>query len=240
VVVGARMVARSDESRGRFWQRLMGGAKPVPAPRPLSAGLEAFQEGRHGDAERLLLDELARSERQHGESLATARALVDLAELYRGQARFSEAEPLFQRAIALLETLHGPQDRLLVKPLNSLALIYRAQGFYEQAEPLCQRALHIAEGAHGPEHPAIAGALANLLTVYLAQGRYGEADPLFQRSVTLKERLLGPKHPDFASSLSNYAAFLRKTRSEQEAAVWEAKARSISTRRRDDAKAGSR
>lgn len=216
------------------------GGRPAPAPAPLNAGLEAFQEGRHGDAERLLLDDLARAERQHGDSLATARALVDLGELYRGQARFSEAEPLFRRAIALLEALHGPQHRLLVRPLNSLALIYRAQGLYEQAEPHCRRALAIAEGAHGPEHPAIAGALSNLLTVYLAQGRYGDADPLFKRSVTLKERLLGPKHPDLAFSLSNYAAFLRKTRSEQEAAVWEAKARSISPRRRDDAKAGSR
>ncbi|MFN8644625.1 MAG: tetratricopeptide repeat protein [Candidatus Binatia bacterium] len=220
-------MARIDEIRSGFWQRWLGG-RPVPPPAgPRNEGLEAFQEGRHGDAERLLVADLARLERQQPQSMSTARALVDLGELYRGLARFSEAEPLFRRAIGLIETVAGDGHRALLRPLNSLALVYRAQGLYAQAEPLARRALAIAEGTHGPEHPTTAGVVGNLLTVYLAQGRYGEAAPLFQRSVSLKERLLGPKHPDLASSLSNYAAFLRKTQNEGEAAVWEARARAI-------------
>ena len=221
-------MARSDDLLGGFWQRLRRNKPAAPPPRPRNEGLEAFQEGRHGDAERLLLAELARVERHEPKSLATARAMTDLAELYRGQARFEEAEAQFARVIALLESLPGAPPRVLVRPLNSLALVYRAQGAYAKAEPLCQRALALAEGAHGPEHPATAGVVGNLLTVYLAQGRYGEAAPLFQRSVTLKERLLGPKHPDLASSLNNYAAFLRKTQNDREAATWEARARAIS------------
>lgn len=220
-------MARTDDGRSGFWQRWLGSRPAPPPPVPRNEGLEAFQEGRHGDAERMLVAELSRLQRQQPESLATARALVDLGELYRGQARFSEAEPLFQRAIAMIESLPGESHRALVRPLNSLALVYRAQGMYDRAEPLARRALAIAEGAHGPEHPATASVVGNLLTVYLAQGRYGDAAPLFQRSVTLKERLLGPKHPDLASSLSNYAAFLRKTQNEGEAAVWEARARAI-------------
>lgn len=219
-------MTRPDDLRGGFWQRWLR-PRSVPAAPPRNAGLEAFQEGRHGDAERLLGADLARLERQQPGSLAAARAMVDLAELYRGQARFEEAEALFTRAIALLESLPGAPPRALVRPLNGLALVYRAQGQYAQAAPLCQRALALAERAHGAEHPATARVVGNLLTVYLAQGRYGEAAPLFQRAVTLKERLLGPKHPDLASSLSNYAAFLRKTANEREAAAWEARARAI-------------
>ncbi|MFN8642631.1 MAG: tetratricopeptide repeat protein [Candidatus Binatia bacterium] len=221
-------MTRSDDFRGGFWQRWLRNKPPAPAARPRNEGLEAFLEGRHGDAERLLGADLARLERQQPESISTARAMVDLAELYRGQARFEEAEALFLRAIARYESLPTAPPRALVRPLNSLALVYRAQGLYEKAEPLCRRALSLAEGAHGPEHPATASVVGNLLTVYLAQGRYGEAAPLFQRSVTLKERLLGPKHPDLASSLSNYAAFLRKIQNEREAAAWEARARAIS------------
>jgi tetratricopeptide (TPR) repeat protein len=220
-------MALTDDLRSGFWQRFRS-TKPTLPPAARNEGLEAFQEGRHGDAERILVADLARLQRQQPESLATARALVDLGELYRGQARFAEAEPLFERAIALIESLQGTAHRALVRPLNSLALVHRAQGQYAQAEPLARRALSIAEGAHGPEHPALASVVGNLLTVYLAQGRYGEAGPLFQRSVTLKERLLGPKHPDLASSLNNYAAFLRKTQNESEAALWEARARAIS------------
>jgi tetratricopeptide (TPR) repeat protein len=222
-------MTRADDSRGSFWRRWLRGDKPEAPPLPgRNAGLDAFQEGRHGDAERLLADALARAQRQQPDSFTAARAMVDLAELYRGQARFDEAEALFRRALALLEAMPGVPARALVRPLNSLALVYRAQGLYAAAEPLCQRALALAEGSHGPEHPATAGVVGNLLTVYLAQGRYGEAAPLFQRSVTLKERLLGPRHPDLVSSLNNYAALLRKLEKEPEAAAWEARARAIS------------
>jgi tetratricopeptide (TPR) repeat protein len=200
-------------------------AAPEAPPR---AGLEAFHEGRHGDAERLLTAEMLRLERQEPGSAAAAQAIVDLAELYRGQARFAEAEALFTRAIAMLDAMPGLPASILVRPLNSLALVYRAQGLYAQAEPLCRRALALAESSYGPEHAATASVVSNLLTIYLAQGRYGDAAPLFERSVTLKERLLGPQHPDLASSLNTYAAFLRKMQNEREAAAWEARARAIS------------
>ena len=80
-------MARSDDFRGSFWQRLLRTKSTAP-PAPTNAGLVAFQEGRHGDAERMLVADLARAERQIPEPTAIARALVDLAELYRGQARF--------------------------------------------------------------------------------------------------------------------------------------------------------
>lgn len=220
-------MAGPDDPRGTFWQRWR--RKPAAPPAvDANEGLEALQEGRHGDAERLLVADLARIERQQPESLAAARAMVDLAELYRAQARFAEAESLFRRAVAVIEAVPGAPARALVRPLNSLALVYRAQGQYGDAEPLCRRALALAETHIGADHAATASVVANLLTVYLAQGRYGEAAPLFQRSVTLKERLLGPQHPDLASSLNNYAAFLRKTQNEREAVAWEARARAIS------------
>lgn len=218
---------RTDDTRGHFWQRFLG-KPPRAASRPVpNAAFEALLERRHGDAEKLLVAALRSAERQEPDSPALAQALVDLADLYRAQTRFGDAEALFARAIALLEQLGGAQDARLARPLNGLALVLRAQGQYERAEPLCQRALAIIERAHGPEHPATVGVLGNLLTVYLAQGRYGEAGPLFQRSVSIKERLLGPRHPELASSLSTYAAFLRKTQGEGAAAAWEARARAI-------------
>ena len=62
------------------------------------------------------------------ESLEFARALADLADLYRTQARYDEAEPLFHRAIALLERPATARAAGLARALNSLALVYRAQG----------------------------------------------------------------------------------------------------------------
>ncbi|MDX2165852.1 MAG: tetratricopeptide repeat protein [Deltaproteobacteria bacterium] len=202
-------------------------APEAPPPTTSAAGLEAMLEGRAGDAEKLLAAALQRAARQYPEEPAHAAAMVDLAEFYRSQARYEEAEPLFTRAITMLERGGEAQRARLARPLNSLALVYRAQGLYDRAEPLCRRALSILEAVHGAEHPSTAAALGNLLAVYLAQGRYGDAGPLFRRSVELKERVLGPRHPALAGSFSNYAAFLRKTEGEAEAAAWEARARKL-------------
>jgi tetratricopeptide (TPR) repeat protein len=220
-------MARIDESGVGFLRRWLAGKPPPPPPACASDGLQAFHEGRHSDAERILVAAVDRLQRQQPDSLAAARALFDLGEVYRGQARFGEAEPVLKRAVALLERVQGIAHASLVRPLNSLALVYRAQGQYAQAEPLAKRAFSIAEGAHGPEDPALASVIGNLLAIYLAQGRYGEAEPLFRRSVTLKERALGPEHPALAFSLNNYAALLRRTQKQDEAAAWEARARAI-------------
>jgi tetratricopeptide (TPR) repeat protein len=194
----------------------------------------AYQEGRYGDAAKGLRAELARVERAGTDATSHAQLLAELAELYRVQARYEEAEPLYTRAIAIAERPGAPRSPELARTLNGLALLYRAQGAYDRAEPLCRQALALIERVHGAEHPGAAAPLSNLLTLYLAQGRLREADPLFQRTLALKQRLLGPRHPALAGSFSNYAAFLRKTGGEAAAAVWEARADAIRGRRRSD------
>jgi len=211
----------------RRWLRAARPVSPAPAPPPYDESLTAYHEGRYGDAEKLLAAALKRAERQAAGAPALARALSNLADLYRTQARWEEAETFYQRALDLEEAQLGRDHPSLVRTLNSLALVYRGQGLYDRAEPLCQRALEIVERVHGAGHPNTAPVVGNLLTVYLAQGRYGDAGPLFRRSVAIKERVLGPKHPALAGSFSNYAAFLRKTRGDAEAAAWEARARAI-------------
>jgi tetratricopeptide (TPR) repeat protein len=227
---GVGHMTGSTSERGGKLRRLLGakrGPVPVATPAARSDSFAAYQEGRYGDAEKLLRAALMRIERREADATAHARLLAELADLYRVQARYEEAEPLYERAIALAGRSGAHPAPDLARALNGLALLHRAQGAYDRAEPLCREALAIAERTHGAEHPGTAAPLSNLLTVYLAQGRLGEADPLFRRSLALKERLLGPKHPALASSFSNYAAFLRKTRSESEAAAWEARANAI-------------
>ena len=133
--------------RGGFWRRWRTAPAVVSPPGAgrVDDGVDAFQEGRYGDAERLLVGALKRAERSAPESTDLAVALGKLADLYRAQARYEEAEPLYRRAIAIEEMRHGSQHSRMARVLNNLALVYRAQGLYTQAEPLCQRALAIAE-----------------------------------------------------------------------------------------------
>jgi tetratricopeptide (TPR) repeat protein len=71
----------------------------------------------------------------------------NLAGLYRAQGRYSEAEPLYQRALAIAEHRLGPDHPYVAAILNNLVGLYEAQGRHSEAEPLYQRILAIAKGS---------------------------------------------------------------------------------------------
>ena len=64
--------------------------------------------------------------------------LNNLAALYDDQGKYSEAEPLYQRALAIREEALGPAHHDVATSLNNLALLYNNQGKYAKAEPLYQ------------------------------------------------------------------------------------------------------
>ena len=125
------------------------------------------------------------------------------------QAAYAEAEPLYERALAIWEKALGPDHPDVALSLNNLAGLYRAQGAYERAGPLYERALAIREKALGPDHPSVATSLNNLAALYYAQGAYERAGPLYERAQAIREKALGPGHPDVALSLNNLAELYR-------------------------------
>lgn len=67
----------------------------------------------------------------------------------------------------------------------------------------------------------------NLVGLYYAQGEYTDAELLFKCVLAIEEKALGPDHPEVAASLGNYAALLRKTGRDVEAAKLEARTEAI-------------
>jgi len=64
-----------------------------------------------------------------------------------------EAEPLYERAITIVEKTLGTEHPNFAGGLNNLALLYKTQGKYAEAEPLYKRALALYEQKFGPDHP---------------------------------------------------------------------------------------
>jgi Tfp pilus assembly protein PilF len=139
------------------------------------------------------------------DSEAAARLLNESGYYLDDRARYAEAEPLHQRALAIREKALGPDHPDTATSLNNLASPFYNQGRYGEAEPLLQRALAIRERALGPDHPDTATSLNNLAVLYNDQGHYGEAEPLHQRALAIREKALGPDHPHTANSLNNLA-----------------------------------
>ena len=107
----------------------------------------------------------------------------------RAQAQYTQATPLLQQALTIVECSLGSDDSYLGVILNNLAQLYRAQGRYEEAEPLFQRALAIYEQALPPDHPSTATTLENYASLLRKMNRPREAQPLDQRAQAMRARL---------------------------------------------------
>jgi tetratricopeptide (TPR) repeat protein len=143
---------------------------------------------------------------QWGFEFPEAAQLLNRAGVYlHGRGRYSDAEPLYVRALAIREKALGPEHLDLANSLNNLAELYWVQGQYAKAEPLHHRALAIREKALGPEHPDVANSLNGLAGLYRIQGKYAKAEPLYHRSLAIRERALGSEHPAVGGSLNSLA-----------------------------------
>jgi tetratricopeptide (TPR) repeat protein len=138
-----------------------------------------------------------------------ARLLNQAGYYLHERARFSDAEPLLRRALAVWEKVLAADHPDVATGLNNLALLYKDQGKYAEAEPLYKRALAIDEKALGPDHPGVATDLNNLGALYDYQGKYGQAEALYRRALAIWQKTLGPDHPSTATSLNNLAELYR-------------------------------
>jgi tetratricopeptide (TPR) repeat protein len=112
--------------------------------------------GESAEAERLAQRSVAMIEEVTGGTemeVLQVQSLGMLAEIYRMQGRYAEAEPLYQQALAIKKKVLGPEHPDMAMTLNNLAVLYKSAGKYAKAEPLYRHALAIFEAALGPTHP---------------------------------------------------------------------------------------
>jgi tetratricopeptide (TPR) repeat protein len=145
------------------------------------------------------------------ESVQAGHLISKTAYYLHSRGQYTEAEPLFLRAIMINREALGEGHPDYAASLNNLAGLYRATGRNAEAEPLFLRAMEINREALGERHPAYAASLNNLAELYRATGRHGEAEPLFLRAMEINREALGERHPAYAASLNNLAELYRAT-----------------------------
>jgi len=130
----------------------------------------------------------------NGNEIARASRLHEQALACRAEGRITEAGPLAELALEILEQENGPDHPDVANLLLCLAGIREEAGDLSTAERLGRRAAGILETMEdgGPDIPRLRiqglGVLAGVLR---NQGRYGEAGQLFRRALTLSEKDLG-------------------------------------------------
>jgi tetratricopeptide (TPR) repeat protein len=110
------------------------------APRTRSLAPSPNAQPAETAPERNLKREIAAAEAALGPTNpAVARKLVDLANLYRSEGRYAEAEALCTRALTIQQQTLGARDPDLLRTLRELATVYRAEGRTKEAEGILKR-----------------------------------------------------------------------------------------------------
>jgi tetratricopeptide (TPR) repeat protein len=165
-----------------------------------------------------LHQELAKIAQLHGsESGELSKTLAAAGRLLRRTARYTDAEPLLRRALAIDEKSLGADHPDVAVDLHDLADLLREMQRWAEAELLYRRALAITEKSVGPDDPSVATVLNNLALVLSETNRLAEAELLHRRALAIDEKSLGPDHPGVATDLNNLGLLLKDTNRRAEA-----------------------
>ena len=79
--------------------------------------------------------------------------LFHLATFLHKRGRFSDAEPLYRRALAVTEKTWGPDHPETASTMGMLAKLLQAMGNFSGAQLLMTRAFNVAAKTLGENHP---------------------------------------------------------------------------------------
>jgi CHAT domain-containing protein/Tfp pilus assembly protein PilF len=153
-----------------------------------------------------------------------------LAALESAEGKLPAARAALERALAIRESVFGPDHTATADTASQLAEVVRDMGDFATARALYERALTIREQALGPRHPAFASSLASLGYLTYVLGDPAAARPLTERALQIREQALGPDHLSVSTSLGDLGMILAVLDQYQDAqAAFE---RSLAIRRR--------
>lgn len=160
---------------------------------------------------------LKSAEDEMGQSLDFAGLLDNAAQQLLKFAQFAVAEPLWYRALAIIEKIVGPAHPLAGMVANNLGQLLKATNRLPEAEQFVRRGLEISEKTFGKDSRNTAAALNNLAELLRGTNRLAEAEPLYRRALEIGEKSLGKDNPDVATTLNNLALLLQATKRSAEA-----------------------
>jgi len=153
--------------------------------------------------------------------------LDTIADIYVAQEKYGAAEPLYRRALAILEKKWGLESKYLTATIESLALVRFAEHDNGGAERLYLRSLAIKEKALGLDDPGTRGTLELIGVFYERIEKPTKAVGFFERSLAVKERELGPNHLGLIEPLFNCACALIAAKRASDAKPYQLRAASI-------------
>jgi len=125
-----------------------------------------------------------------------AQMMETMGEVYWSLGLYSQAQPLFQKALDTRRRLLGAENPDTLTSMERLARTFERQGRYQQSEELMRETFEIRNRVLGPDHPDTIAAKKGIANIALVEGRNAEAEKLYQEVLDSLRRVRGPDHPD--------------------------------------------
>ena len=163
--------------------------------------------GRLDEAEGFVRRALGRAETAFpdGDHLV-AEALNALGMIHKFQGRYDEAEPLYQRALALATALGDEEAQATL--FHNLGGLCHARGDFAGGELPARRAVELREAHLGPDHPATAADREAWGALLEGLGRLDEAEQAYRAALATFEGHQGPDSLEAASSSASLGSVL--------------------------------
>jgi tetratricopeptide (TPR) repeat protein len=163
------------------------------------AGWYADEAGNYDTAEKLKIQAVNTYETLGSEDTMTLASKNNLAEIYRKQGRWKEAEELEVLVMETRKRVLGVEHPSTLTSMANLASTYRNQGRWKEAEELEVLVMETSKRVLGVEHLSTLTSMANLAFTFKGQRRDEEALALMDDCVQMRKQVLGQEHP-FATS----------------------------------------
>ncbi len=124
-----------------------------------------------------------------------ATSLNNLANLYKSQGKYEEAEPLYLQALEMSRQLLGQQHPMWQPASTIWQISTHPKANTNKPNPSIIQALEMKRQLLGQQHPSVATSLNNLAFLYKSQGKYEQAEPLYLQALEMRRQLLGQQHP---------------------------------------------
>lgn len=111
----------------------------------MRTGMAAYEQANYAEAEKQLSAALKKAEDFGPQDPRLAGTLNNLAEVYRAQGKYTEAEPLYQRAVVIAEKALGQNHSYVARVLANYAALLRKANRDADAEKMEARAKAIRD-----------------------------------------------------------------------------------------------
>ena len=169
---------------------MVSGLVPVCVAREAADSLDATEQ-----ALRQIIEVLERQPDPPHRPMAAA--LAELGRHLLWLERYTEAESLFRRALALEQAqgLSAESYSSVIDTLRELAFAVNAQGRHQEADDILAEALRVTLEQQGPEHLEVGERQNEFATLALRRGDLRKAVGHYSEALSVFESLGGPEHP---------------------------------------------